>query len=136
MKHAVTIRLGIRPLPQPRQRSGKGGRSYLSDEEPIHAYKAQVRRALELEWRGRGLVSAPVSVQILFVFPRLKSYAKYPLRYPFTGRGGDGDNLEKAIWDAMTGTVIADDRQIWEWSGRKIIADPGGEPMIEIRMSW
>jgi Holliday junction resolvase RusA-like endonuclease len=137
VKRSITVRVSIeKPTPQPRQRSGRGGRPWLDDKDPIHAYKARIRSALERVWRGRPLLEIPVEVALVFVFPRLKAHQKKPLRSPFVGRGGDGDNLEKAVWDAMTGTVIADDRQIWCWSGQKLHADPGGEPTLEIRLVW
>ena len=36
----------------------------------------------------------------------------------------DGDNLEKLVWDALTGIVWADDSQIVQWAGAKWYGEP------------
>lgn len=36
----------------------------------------------------------------------------------------DGDKLERALWDALTGLAFADDRQVIGWLGLKVYAGP------------
>ena len=46
------------------------------------------------------------------------SLFKVACRFYTRGRNRmDGDNLEKLIWDALTGVVWEDDSQIWSWRG-------------------
>lgn len=53
--------------------------------------------------------SAWLGVQIIFTTRNMKQ---------------DGDNLEKLVWDALTGLVWFDDSQIVEWTGKKVRAAP------------
>jgi Holliday junction resolvase RusA-like endonuclease len=84
-------------------------------------------------------IEAPVCVDILCLMPIPKSTTKkgrkamlshwngYPTM-PHTKKP-DADNLEKAIWDAMTGIILKDDSQIFGHSTFKHYAE---EPRIEI----
>lgn len=36
----------------------------------------------------------------------------------------DGDKLERALWDALTGLAFSDDRQVVGWLGLKVYAGP------------
>ena len=42
----------------------------------------------------------------------------------------DGDKLERALWDALTGLAFADDRQVIGWSGLKRYASPLERPGV------
>lgn len=143
MKRRIEILCPVVPLPQPRQRHavrGKGrnarAMSYLPDEHPIHTYKARIRCAIGKVWRGRPVLTVPVEVEIAFIYPRTKSESRLPAGGRVAKRVGDGDNLEKAIWDSMTGLIIKDDSQIWRWEGVKLVADPGAKPVVRIVLKW
>jgi Endodeoxyribonuclease RusA len=42
----------------------------------------------------------------------------------------DGDKLERALWDALTGLAFADDRQVVGWAGSKRYANPLERPGV------
>lgn len=67
-------------------------------------------------------IEGPVRVEILFTLERPKKYwgTKFKNVRPCSQRGGDGDKLTRATWDALTEMrVIEDDSRIVEWSGEK-----------------
>ena len=67
-------------------------------------------------------IEGPVRVEILFTLERPKKYwgAKFKNVRPCSRRGGDGDKLTRATWDALTEMrVIEDDSRIVEWAGEK-----------------
>jgi hypothetical protein len=46
----------------------------------------------------------------------------------------DGDKLERALWDALTGLAFADDRQVIGWSGLKVYAGPLERAGVDCRV--
>ncbi len=70
----------------------------------------------------------PVEVTMNFYFARPKSAKK---RRGMTVKP-DGDKLVRAIFDAITGVLIADDAQIVEFHARKHY---GGPERVEIRVA-
>lgn len=46
----------------------------------------------------------------------------------------DGDKLERALWDALTGLAFVDDRQVIAWAGTKVYANPLEEPGVRVRV--
>ncbi len=46
----------------------------------------------------------------------------------------DGDKLERALWDALTGLAFRDDRQVIGWSGLKVYASPLERPGVSGRV--
>lgn len=46
----------------------------------------------------------------------------------------DGDKLERALWDALTGLAFADDRQVIGWCGIKGFAGPLELPGVTCRV--
>jgi Holliday junction resolvase len=86
-----------------------------------------------------GPISGPVQVSVAFVFPRPKSHYG-------TGRNSgklkewapywhvsvpDLDKLQRAIGDALKGTVLSDDSQIAAWSVQKFY---GRKPQARIEI--
>jgi Holliday junction resolvase RusA-like endonuclease len=127
---ATTITFEIQgdPIPQPRVRWANG-RTYTPTKNGIKVYKQAItlRAAMEAKRRGWGLSLGPHEIDVEAVFVRPPSHlAKHgglrstaPL---FPGRNcGDNDNIEKAVWDAVTasGAVWGDDTQIVANSCRK-----------------
>jgi hypothetical protein len=46
----------------------------------------------------------------------------------------DGDKLERALWDALTGLAWADDRQVVGWAGLKVYASPLEVPGVTAKV--
>lgn len=76
--------------------------------------------------------TGPVSLELRFVMPRRKAEPKRAL--PAHTRKPDGDKLQRAVWDALTGILYTDDAQVVEWPGGKRTAAIGEQPGVHI--SW
>jgi Holliday junction resolvase RusA-like endonuclease len=80
---------------------------------------------------GYELHAGEVEVICQFVIP------ERPRVHAATDLGaGDGDKLDRCVWDAMTGIVYVDDRQVTVWGGSKRMATPGemGGATIHVRL--
>ncbi len=81
-------------------------------------------------WPTKQIAEGPIALELLFKLPRLKSVK----RIKPTGRyEGDGDKLERAVLDALTGVAYVDDSQVVTCSWRKQYTE--GEPGVHITMS-
>lgn len=131
----ITFDIPGDPMPQPRARATRGGRMYTPDGRGLKVYKtaigyAAASRARRARWE---ISEGPHEVFIEAVFARPPSHVAKDgsLRKTaptFPGRNcGDLDNLEKAVWDAITrgGGVWLDDTQVVGNGGRKRYAAPG-----------
>lgn len=131
------------PVAQPRQRHairGKGKQrfvtNYTPSKHPVTDFKATVRMAARSEYDGPPLQGA-LSVWALFVLPRSKAkqWKTKPMpRFPHTGRP-DIDNLQKSIFDALTGTLWISDSQIAHTNVIKVVASGDEQPHVEITVS-
>lgn len=116
-----------RPVPWARARS-KGARRFepqrqrdhreLIEAEALAAW-LKVRRTIDVP----RLITAPVSVDVLFVY-RLP---KRPTKVLPAGKP-DVDNLLKLVLDALPGTLLADDALVVDVSGRKRYGEDRDEP--------
>ena len=115
------------PVPQARPRFTRTGHAY--ETAKCKAYKAVVAAAERAAMKGKEPITGPVLVVCQFFLPIPKGWVKAkrkdalddvirPLKRP------DGDNLEKLIWDALTGIVWSDDAQIVQWAGAKWYGNP------------
>ena len=96
--------------------AGKGGETKLRPAGKGHGkWFKRVKDELARQWRGEPLLEGPVSVALSFRLTRPKTVRR---RFPTSRYDGDGDKLERAILDGLTGSVIADDGQVidcgWE----------------------
>ena len=124
----------VRGIPAP-----QGSKTPYGTEDNPHTrpWRATVAEAAARELDGDGPLTGAVQVRVLFVFPRPKTHY---------GRGGnadrlrpsapvyhtvypDLDKLERAIGDALSGTLLRDDKQIVSWSTFKVY---GNDPRAEI----
>lgn len=141
----------------------KGGRGYHSNGKILKPWRAKVTAAAEqatglhapvkppkrkgekgdrrvkpciickLTPAEHGLHRGPVCVDVTLTFAPLKT----PRRWPVTRSSGDWDHLGRAISDALTGVLWADDSQIVEGRVRKLyVGAPGSlsEPGAIIRV--
>ena len=82
---------------------------------------------------GATMTTEAVTLTLTFVLPRPKRLsARRPTPRHITRP--DRDKLERAIGDALTGVVYADDAQIDDGPTRKRYAKPGETPGVEIRV--
>ena len=92
--------------------TGKGESRKL---HPITAFKATVRQTAQAVYQGPPL-RGPIKVDCVFVLPRETSKiwkTKAMPRYPHIVKP-DLDNLNKAVLDALSGTVLSDDAIVWD----------------------
>lgn len=135
----IVLEVPGQPVPQPRARvttRGGHGHAYTPAAHPIHAY----RRAIVLVARSSGIekFEGAARLEIDAVFARPPSHwRKHDLR-PYAPRWprGDGDNLQKAVADALTDAGIwRDDDQVVEWFCRKRFAGRSEPARTLIRIS-
>jgi Holliday junction resolvase RusA-like endonuclease len=141
---SITFEIPGDPIPQPRARFANG-HTYTPDGRGLKAYKAAIglAAAMRAKWAGWQISDGPHHVEVHAVFARPKSHlgkggalkAKAPA---FPGRNcGDLDNIEKAVWDAITkgGGVWKDDTQVTSHGGSKRYGVPGeaGRVIVEVR---
>lgn len=89
-------------------------------------YEALISYGAKAAMRSRQPLSCPVEVEIQFM---LKGDASL---WPTSAADGDGDNLEKAVLDALNGIVFVDDRQVVRSVRTKVC---GPQPGLWIRVA-
>ena len=102
-------------------------------QHPIAAFKATVRMAAMKAYSGPPM-TGPLCVDCTFVFPREKSkeWKTRPMpRYRHIGKP-DRDNCDKAILDALKGTILADDCIVCDGRIQKWRAAGDEQPHVEI----
>jgi len=128
------------PVAQPRQRHRvvhSGGRvfaqNYTPAKDPVQAFKAAIRLAAAAVYQGPPL-EGPLSMSVLFVFPRPKSmlWKKRPMPREFKTSKPDWDNAGKAVADALTGQLWRDDAQIASVTVAKFVAAGDEQPHTSI----
>lgn len=136
--------------------------NYTPKDHPVNAFKAAIQRAAKdaglacLKCNGRGFIPpwdvecdclrfssstnpivGPLKVDIVAVFPRQSAKVwktRLMPRYRHTTKP-DRDNVEKAIYDALTGLVWRDDSQVCAGSIEKWHA-AGGEAAHTLISIW
>jgi len=137
----ITIQVPAVPVAQPRQRHairGKGKRQFVANYTPskhaVNDFKATVRLAAREVYSGPPLDGA-LKVDCFFLMPRPKKmmWKRRPMpRVPYIIKRNDRDNLDKAVLDALTGTLWIDDGQVWEGRITKMYAAGDEQPHVEI----
>ena len=112
-------------LPQQQGTKTKWG----TEENPhVISWRESVAREAHTIMHDEPLISGPVRVKVIFMFPRPKShyrtgkFAGVLKKDAATYHTGppDLDKLQRAIGDALTATVVRDDRQIACWHTVKL----------------
>jgi Holliday junction resolvase RusA-like endonuclease len=146
MTETIRIMVPAVPVAQPRPRAVNFGKSARVHEvthiksadgerkpHPISAFKATVRLAAIAAYSGPP-ISAPCRMDVLFIFPRESSkvWKTKPMpRYPHDVKP-DRDNLDKAVMDALRGTVLVDDSLVYDGRITKLRAAGDEQPHCEI----
>ena len=107
-----------RPIPQARPRVTGNGRHTYTPRRSVE-YRQAVALCARSAMRGKEILTGAVSVRVRFVFAVPTSWRKEKRTEAACGRLAhlsrpDIDNLYKAVTDACTGIVYADDAQIVE----------------------
>lgn len=102
------------------------GTSRTFTPKATRGYEDLVAIAAAAAMAGRHPFECPVDVRILFT---LKGN---PDKWPTSPADGDGDNMEKAVLDAMNGIVFTDDRLVVRCAKEKACGPTPGL-VIEIR---
>ena len=125
------------PVAQPRHKvaaRGKFAHAYIPKEHPIHAWKDSVRES----WKATGdaYLEGPICFGAIFYLPRPMTHYRTGKfagqlkpsapKYPAARGTKDGDNMAKAVTDALEGVAYDDDCQITEWHMRKRYIDELG----------
>lgn len=116
---------------------GTNRATIVNDNPKTKSWAALVSLLAKQAMAGAAPWEGPVSVQVVFYLPRPKAHylpatKKRPAAELRPGAPQrhigkpDGDKMERAAWDALTGIVFRDDSQIAAWSGGKIYADAPG----------
>lgn len=140
----VTFSVPGLPAPQGSKdpkRNHRTGKIVLVEHSPRHAaWRDSVTLYARRAWKQKPLlVDVPVFVQIEFILPRAKSLGPDAITPPAIKRVGDIDKLERAVYDGLTGAIIADDSIIIRNRNRKRIAEfgePTGAIITVEEMSW
>lgn len=92
--------------------------------------EGMIREAIQGQLNGTNKLWLPhagwISVSHVFCFSTT-DFSKYKL--PFKGTC-DGDNLEKAVWDALNGVLWEDDSWIYMWTSKKIYHRDSGLKLV------
>lgn len=106
-----TLFIWSEPIAQPRQRHTRFGNNYIPASHPVHSYKRLIAEQCRLSHAC--MIDGAVSLEIIALFPRPKSmiWKRKPMpRSPYVAKKkNDADNIAKAIMDAMSGILFADD---------------------------
>ena len=95
-------------------------------------WRAAVAAAAAETMNGRPLLTGPVTIKVLFVFPRPKTHYRTgkhaaelrPDAPTYHAGKPDLDKLQRAIGDSLTGQVLRDDAQIARVIATKLYGEP------------
>ncbi len=124
----MTLTFAVRGKPQGkgRPRFTRSGRAYTPKKTAD--YEELIRSCYRLQCRDKKLPEGvPLRLRITAYFPIPKNTPKAERRAMAEGsikpaKKPDGDNIEKAVADALNGTAYGDDRMIVSASWEKLYA--------------
>lgn len=127
------------PVAQPRPRAmafGGHARVFQPKKHPIADFKASVRLAASCAFTGAPL-QGPLRVDVTFVFPRTKGeiWKRRPMPRIPHAKKPDRDNCDKAVLDALSGLIWADDCQVCAGEIQKWIAAGDEQPHVAVKIS-
>lgn len=124
----ISLRINLIPQPKQRPRVARG-RAYT----PLATvrYEAAISRAASHLTPLEGALS----MDVLFVFPRLKGTPKREVGRHVKATRPDLDNLLKALKDGLQGHAFNDDAQIAEVIASKVHAALDEPPHIELTLT-
>jgi Holliday junction resolvase RusA-like endonuclease len=122
MTAPVTITIGGEPVAKGRPRMTRKGFAYTP--AATRKYEAHGRLAAQLAMDGRPPIEGPMRIELLIELPVPASWSKRKGADAITGHirptsRPDVDNYLKAILDAISTIVVADDAQVVEVYAKK-----------------
>ena len=130
------------PIAQPRHKirivKGKTPYAihYIDSNHPIRGWKKELQQAARDAMQDRAPSTVAMSAALMFILPRpiTKVWKRKPMpRYDHTSKP-DLDNLCKAVFDALSGIVFCDDRQIAKIICAKQVAAGNEQPRVEVEL--
>ena len=118
-------------------------KNYTPKDHPAVHYQRHIRLEARTGWPAPPSDSLIYHVDIQIVHKRPKAHygtgrneGKLKPNAPLwhSMKTGDNDNIEKAVWDALTGIIWADDSQVVSNSTQRRYARPGEPEMTVIRI--
>lgn len=97
------------PAPQGSKRHVGNGRM-IESSKAVGPWRERVALASHAEMKGGAMLTGAVRVSLDFALPRPKSTPK--TKTPPAVKRPDLDKLARAVLDAITGTILADDSQV------------------------
>lgn len=133
----IFIHVPAVPVAQPRPRAtirGHHAAVYSPAKHPVEAFKATVRMAAHSTLGPFVPLDGPLSVDIVFVFPRPKNriWKTKPMPRERHTKKPDRDNCDKGVLDALSGLLWIDDCQVCAGSIEKWIASGDEQPHVTI----
>jgi crossover junction endodeoxyribonuclease RusA len=126
-----------KPAPQGSKRAFRNqhsGRIQLTESsKTVGPWRERVALTAHNEMGGRPLMGGAVSVLLDFVLPRPTSTPKTRATPPAVKKP-DLDKLARAVLDAITDVVIADDSQVTNLHATKRLAEIGETAGVHIRV--
>ncbi|WP_396902750.1 RusA family crossover junction endodeoxyribonuclease [Mycolicibacterium sp.] len=122
----VTFFAPGKPIPQGSKNLNRHGAMYDQQGKDLDVWRKTVWAYARQAMRRNPAAPAgvPMVCEVEFVMYRPKNLPKRKPTPPATKKP-DTDKLQRAIGDAMTGVVFADDSQIVRWMAEKRTAEPG-----------
>ena len=123
------------PVAQPRQRHTRNGLNYTPAQHPVNVFKASCRLAAHSVHTAPPFRQA-ICLTLLFVLPRPAAmiWKTKPMPRVSHSKKPDLDNLTKAVMDALSQLVWADDSQVTRLSATKVIAAGDESPHVRIKV--
>lgn len=130
----MTLTFFVPGKPAPQGSHRHVGRGVLRESSPhVGPWRERVAIAAHNAMNGRPIYSGQVEVWLDFILPRPKSTPK--TRTPPAIKRPDIDKLARAILDAITGTILADDAQVTYLSATKRLAEIDETPGVRIEVN-
>lgn len=121
----ISFEIPGEPVAKGRPRATRQGHFFTPEKTVRYENKVALFAAEAMD--GRPPIEGPLALEFTAVFSWPASWsAKKRAACPGKVSKPDGDNLQKAVSDAMNGIVYRDDAQIISWSGSKVYGDRPG----------
>lgn len=107
------------------------GRVTHSKREKLMDWRRTIAYAIQAkapQFR-HALITAPVAIRVVFYFSRPASVPKKAI---YKRTAPDLDKLQRALGDALEGTILKNDSVICHWSPWKLYSDGGSRIEVEI----
>lgn len=134
----IEIMVPAVPIAEPRKRTrvvGSYAMHYTPTDSPVNAFKATVRLAADKAMASRSSFTGAVEIDLLFAMPRTKGqiYKTKPMPRLLHTKKPDADNICKAVFDALNGTLWIDDAQVCRLTVTKVVCAGDERPFVRIR---